>query len=237
MLQPDDNAFRPMPPSSKIKVVDFLANLPLFKELEPMELERIAAGTTQLRIPKGKTIFQQGESATGFHCVVFGRVKLAFSSPHGGEKVVEIVGPGQSFGEAVMFMGSPYIVSSQALVDSMLLHVAREAVFEELDRTPLFARKMLAGLSRRLHGLISDVESYSLNSGTQRVIGYLLREGLADREEVTLHASKSVVASRLNLTPEHFSRILHDLAENGLIEVHGRGITILDGAKLRDYDK
>jgi len=69
------------------------------------------------------------------------------------------------------------------------------------------------------------------------VIGYLLREGLADGEEVTLHASKAVVASRLNLTPEHFSRILHDLAEHGLIEVQGRGITILDAAKLRDYDK
>jgi len=226
-----------MPPSSKIKVVDFLANLPLFKELAPTELHRVAASTTQLRVPKGETIFRQGDPATGFHCVVFGRVKLAFSSPHGGEKVVEIVGPGQSFGEAVMFMGSPYIVSSQALVDTMLLHVAKEAVFEELDRTPLFARKMLAGLSRRLHGLISDVESYALNSGTQRVIGYLLREGLADGEEVTLHASKAVVASRLNLTPEHFSRILHDLAEHGLIEVQGRGITILDAAKLRDYDK
>ena len=111
-----------------------------------------------------------------------------------------------------MFLGKPYIVSSQALVDTMLLHVAQQAVFEELERTPRFARKMLAGLSRRLHGLIGDVEAYSLNSGTQRVIGYLLREGLDDGEEVTLHASKAVVASRLNLTPEHFSRILHDLA-------------------------
>lgn len=226
-----------MPTSSKIKVTDFLANLPLFKELEPAELARIAASTTQLRVPKGETIFRQGDTAAGFHCVIFGRVKLAFSSPHGGEKVVEIVGPSQSFGEAVMFMNRPYIVSSQALVDTMLLHVAKEAVFEELERTPLFARKMLAGLSRRLHGLISDVEAYSLNSGTQRVIGYLSREGLADGEEVTLHASKAIVASRLNLTPEHFSRILHDLSEHGLIEVHGRGITILDAAKLRSYDK
>jgi CRP-like cAMP-binding protein len=226
-----------MPTSSKIKVVDFLANLPLFKELAPAELERIAASTTERHVAKGEIIFRQGDAATGFHCVIYGRVKLAFSSPQGGEKVVEIVGPRQSFGEAVMFMDTPYIVSSQALADTMLLHVARAAVFEELDRTPLFARKMLAGLSRRLHGLISDVQAYSLDSGTQRVIGYLSREGLADGEEVTLHASKATVASRLNLTPEHFSRILHDLSEHGLIEVHGRGITVLDAAKLRSYDK
>ena len=45
------------------------------------------------------------------------------------------------------------------------------------------------------------------------------------------------MASRLNLTPEHFSRILHDLSGHGLIEVHGRGITILDAARLRSYDR
>ena len=224
-------------PTSKIKVVDFLARLPLFNELEAVELERIARHTTELHVARGEIIFRQGDPSTGFHCVIYGRVKLAFASPQGGEKVVEIVGPGNSFGEAVMFMDKPYIVSTQALVDTMLLHIAKPAVFDELERTPRFARKMLAGLSQRLHGLISDVEAYSLNSGTQRVIGYLLREGLKDGEEVTLHASKAVVASRLNLTPEHFSRILHDLTEHGFIEVHGRGITILDSAKLREYQK
>ena len=221
-------------PTSKIKVVDFLARLPLFNELEAVELERIARHTTELHVARGEIIFRQGDPSTGFHCVIYGRVKLAFASPQGGEKVVEIVGPGNSFGEAVMFMDKPYIVSTQALVDTMLLHIAKPAVFDELERTPRFARKMLAGLSQRLHGLISDVEAYSLNSGTQRVIGYLLREGLKDGEEVTLHASKAVVASRLNLTPEHFSRILHDLTEHGVIEVQGRDITILDTAKLRE---
>ena len=113
------------------------------------------------------------------YCVIYGRVKLAFSSDQGDEKVVDIVGPGGSFGEALMFMDKPYIVSSQALADTMLLHVSKPAVLDELERTPRFALKMLARLSRRLHGLISDVEAYSLNSGTQRVIGYLLRQELS----------------------------------------------------------
>ena len=52
-----------------------------------------------------------------------------------------------------------------------------------------------------------------------------------------LHVSKAVIASRLNLTPEHFSRILHDLTEQQLIEVHGRSITILTVENLRRYDK
>ncbi len=224
-------------PTARIKTADFLSKLPLFNDLEPVELERIASHTTEMHVPRGETIFHQGDPCNGFHTVVYGRIKLAFSSPHGSEKVVEIIGPGNSFGEALMFMDKAYIVAAQALVDSMLIHVSKPAVLEELERSPGFARKMLAGMSRRLHGLICDVEAYSLNSGTQRVIGYLLKEAQQDGEEVRLHASKAIVASRLNLTPEHFSRILHDLTEQQLIAVHGRDITIPDLGKLRDYRK
>jgi CRP-like cAMP-binding protein len=228
-----------MPPP-KIKTQAFLANLPLFKELAADDIDRIAAGTTELHLPRGEILFNKGEPCTGFHVVVYGQVKLAFVTPQGSEKVIEIIGPGYSFGEALMFMEKPYIVMAQTLADSLLLHVAKEVVFEGLERDPGFAKKMLAGLSRRLHGLIGDVESYSLQSGTQRVIGYLLRqdEHLADASAgttVTLPTSKAIVASRLNLTPEHFSRILHDLTEAGVIAVEGREISIRDVARLRTH--
>ncbi|HEX8010637.1 MAG TPA: Crp/Fnr family transcriptional regulator [Casimicrobiaceae bacterium] len=227
-------------PNPKIKTQAFLASVPLFKELAPSEIDRIAEDTTELHVPRGEILFNKGDPCVGFHLVIYGQVKLAFISPQGSEKVVEIVGPGFSFGEALMFMEKPYIVMAQTLADSLLLHVSREAVFAELERDPKFARKMLAGLSRRLHGLISDVESYSLLSGTQRVIGYLLRQD-ADQTSsrasytVALPTSKAVVASRLNLTPEHFSRILRDLAGAGLISVEGREVKILDVGKLRAY--
>ena len=155
----------------KIKTQAFLASLPLFREAASVELDRIAAGTTELHVPRGEMLFNKGDPCLGFHLVIYGQVKLAFVSPQGSEKVVEIVGPGYSFGEALMFMEKPYIVMAQTLADSLLLHVSKDAVFAELERNPKFARKMLAGLSRRLHGLIADVESYSLQSGTQRVIG------------------------------------------------------------------
>lgn len=220
----------------KIKVQDFLARLPLFNEVGPDELDHIAAATTELHVPRGQQIFRRGDPCVGFHTVVYGQVKLSFVSPGGSEKVVEIIGPGYSFGEALMFMEKSYIVSAHALADSLLLHVAKSAVFEELERDPKFARKMLAGLSRRLHGLICDVEAYSLRSGAQRVIGYFLKEDMpADGDQIRLEVSKNVLASRLNLTPEHFSRILHELAGEGLIAVDGRNITILDIERLRNY--
>lgn len=223
-------------PTSKIKVQDLLSKLPLFNELMPEELDNIARATSERHVARGETVFRRGDPCVGFHTVVYGQVKLAFVSPGGDEKVVEIIGPGHSFGEALMFMEKPYIVTAQALADSLLLHVTKTAVFDELERDPKFARKMLAGLSRRLHGLISDVEAYSLSSGTQRVIGYLLKDDThQDGQQFRLEVSKTVLASRLNLTPEHFSRILHDLSAHGLIAVSGREVTILDIEKLRSY--
>jgi CRP-like cAMP-binding protein len=227
-----------MPP--KIKTQAFLANLPLFKEFAPPEIDRIAAGTTELHVPRGEILFNKGDPCTGFHLVIYGQVKLSFVTPQGSEKVVEIVAPGYSFGEALMFMEKPYILMAQTLADSLLLHVSKQAVFAGLEHDPAFAKKMLAGLSRRLHGLITDVESYSLQSGTQRVIGYLLRQeedhaSASASYAVTLPTSKAIVASRLNLTPEHFSRILHDLTDAGLIAVDGREVRIGDVAKLRNY--
>lgn len=224
-----------------LKTQAFLRNLPLFRELAAEEIDRVSVGTRELRVKRGDILFQKGDPTRGFYIVVYGQVKLLLITPNGDEKVIEIMGPGQSFGEALMFMEKPYVVTAHALADSMLLHVSKEAVFEEIDRDPKFARRMIAGLSRRLHHLIIDVESYSLRSATQRVIGYLLQpdhdhDEAHARTVVTLPASKSVIASRLNITPEHFSRILHELTEAQLIEVTGRTVRILDMEKLRTYE-
>lgn len=216
-----------------------LRNLAMFRDLADDELERIAAGTRELRAARGEIIFRQGDPCEGFHMVVFGQVKLAFASPQGMEKVVEIVAPGMSFGEALMFMERPYIVYAQTLADSLLLHISKDVIFAGLENNPTLARRMLAGMSWRLHAIMKDLEAITLRNGTQRVIGYLLRdedETLQGPLSVKLPASKGIVASRLNLTPEHFSRILHDLAADGLIAVDGREVLIKDPEKLRRHE-
>ena len=227
-----------MPPRA-IKVEEFLRNLPLFRDLSAGEVDRIAASTSQVRVPAGSILFRKGDSCAGFYVVVYGQVKLAFGASDGSEKVVEILGPGQSFGEAVMFLDKPYAVFAETLTDSLLVHVGRAVILQELERSPDFARRMLGGLAHRLHRIVGDLEGYSLKSGTQRVIGYLLRDvagGQTGRTaEVTLPATKSVIASRLSITREHFSRILHELSDAGLIKVSGRSIRFLDLERLRKY--
>jgi len=223
-----------------LKLQAFLANLPLFSDVGEEDLDRIAAACAIVYAEKGKVIVRRGDPCAGFHAIVYGQIKLGFTSAQGSEKVVDILGPRQSFGEALMFLEQPYIVSAQALSDSMLIHVGRNAIFTEIETQPLLARRMLAGLSRRLHGLVNDVEAYSLRSGAQRVIGYLLRQegdepNSANTLTVTLPTNKNIIASRLNLTPEHFSRILHELSNASLIEVKGREVDILDVERLRNY--
>jgi CRP-like cAMP-binding protein len=225
--------------ASKIKTQSFLANLPLFRELAADEIDRIAAGTLERHAERGAVVANKGDPVEGLHVVVYGQVKLALSTPQGDEKVVEVIGPGFSFGEALMFLGKPYIVTATALADSLLLFVRKETVLDEIERDPTFARRMLAGLSRKLHNLMSDLEAVTLKSGRERVIGYLMRqEGSAAEGDapysVALPVSKAIVASRLNLTPEHFSRILHELVSTSLIEVEGRAIRILDPRRLRE---
>lgn len=222
--------------ADRFKPQTFLAQLPLFDAMSDAELERIGHGTSAVRVARGAAVFQRGDPCVGFHVVVYGQVKLSFVSAQGTEKVIELIGPRHSFGEAVMFMGKPYIVSAQALEDTLLLHVAKATVMDEIARDPALACKMLAGLSRRMHGLMGDLESYCLHSGTQRAIGFLLKdEPPADGTPMRLPMSKALVASRLNLTPEHFSRILADLMAHGLIRVQGRNVTILAMERLRQY--
>jgi CRP-like cAMP-binding protein len=219
----------------------YLSVLPLFNDLSPAELTQVAEGCSLRRLERGDMVFRTGDRCEEFHVVVTGQVKLFVLSPGGQEKVVELISAGQSFGEAIMFTDRPYILSAQSLADTLLLTVSKRAVHDEIARDHRFALRMLAGLSRRLHGLIHDVEAYALHSGLQRVIGYLLRDQpvedceAAEARTVSLPVSKATIASRLSLTPEYFSRVLHELAERGLIEIDRREIRIVDAPRLARF--
>ncbi|NMG67588.1 cyclic nucleotide-binding domain-containing protein [Azoarcus indigens] len=238
---------QPLDPQTE-RISQLLTQAPLFNGLAQAEIARFAHGVREQKVERNAVLFHRGDPCHGFHLVLTGQVKLAFISAAGHEKVVEIIRAGQTFGEAVMFMDKPYVVMAQPLGDCSLLHISKQVVFEEMERDPLFCRKIIAGLAQRLHHLVADVETYSLRSGRERVVGYLLREekegdaasngpagALPGTERVTvrLPTSKGTIASRLNLTQEHFSRILHELIESGLIVVQGRTIHIPDLGRLR----
>lgn len=226
-----------MPNTTPLDIPSLLRRIPLFSELSEADIQLVARYTRERQVARGEVLFQRGDLPHGFYFVVSGQVKLAFSSSQGTEKVVEIIGAMQSFGEAVMFMNHPYPVFAEALNETVLVHVGQAVVSELIDQDSTFARKLLAGMAIRLHGLIQDVETYSLRSSTQRVIGYLLQVADSDAPcEIALPTSKQVIASRLNLTPETLSRIFHDLSDAGLITVQGKRVSLHDPVRLSRYN-
>jgi CRP-like cAMP-binding protein len=230
-----------------------LGRLPLFHDVSVLSRDRLAAASRSRALERGAPVFHQGDPCDHFHVVLSGQVKLSVVAPNGQEKVIEIVGPGGSFAEALMFLNLPCRVGAAALQATTLVSVPRDAVLEELAADPQFAMRMLAGLSRRLHGLVHDLEAQSLQSGVQRVIGYFLNmpEMTAADEDVrcdggpalavsrartlSLPVSKATIASRLSLTPEYFSRVLRELEDAGLIAVEGRHIHVPDVRRLSAY--
>jgi CRP-like cAMP-binding protein len=222
----------------QISTIKILSQIPLFSALTEAHLIPIAKQTRVLELARNEMLFQKGDAAEGFYYVISGQIKLALLSAQGDEKVMELLRPGMSFGEAVMLIGESFPAYAQALEKSQLMFVAREAVMIGIDNSPELAKRMLAGLSRRLHRVVSDLEEISLHNATQRVIGHLLGEAVAtdgNTTQCTLSAQKSIIASRLNLTPETFSRVLQQLQQANIIAVSGREITINDLQRLGEY--
>jgi CRP-like cAMP-binding protein len=220
-------------------VVAYLSSQPLFKDLPSPALARIAAAATLKRLVRGEELFQAGQPCDGLYFVMDGQVKLYAKSAMGQEKVIEVVGPGEAVSEALVFSDGAHSVHASILADALLLMLPRDILVKEIERDTGLAMRMLAGLSRRLVGMVRDIEAVTLHSGVKRVVDYLLHSpvvegGRHDGHDVTvsLPASKGTIASLLSVTPEHFSRILHDLQAQGLIAVERRHIRILDAQAL-----
>lgn len=215
-----------------------LASFFLFRELNFDQIEKIAAESRMIDFPKGETVFNRGDPALGLYILLDGQLKLGLTSPQGIEKIISIITPGESFGEAILYLERQFPVYAKAIQDSQVLLVPKSLIFAMLDSDPHYARKMLAGLSIRMHQLIQDIEMLSLQSSTQRFIGYLLQISAKaeDATKIRLPTNKATIASLLNLTPETLSRVLTKLQHLELIEKGGKDITIIDVKKLRSYD-
>jgi CRP-like cAMP-binding protein len=216
-----------------------LLRLPLFEGLDPAALARITAGAEEVSLPSGTVIYRQGDPCKGLYVVVQGQVKLALYTSHGAEKVVELVGPGGCIGVTTIMHGRAEGLTAETIAETRLVHLTKTAAQEELQRTPVFACSIISSLSDRLHHLITVFEDCMLRSGTERVIGYLMNRLPAGAGSgdglITLAVKKGVIASQLNLTHEHFSRILRELISIGLIEVKGRRVRVPDIAQLRAH--
>jgi CRP-like cAMP-binding protein len=149
---------------------------------------------------------------------------------------VDILGPGQSFAEAVMFMAGPvYPVSAMAATQSRIARFSSTEYVAMLRESPETCLRMLGHLSQRLHMRIREIEYLTLESATHRLVRMIASRLPVDTDgpaEIQLQESRQEIASRLSMKPETLSRILRTLQDSGAITVHGRALQVPSRHKL-----
>ncbi|MGD8843570.1 MAG: Crp/Fnr family transcriptional regulator [Gammaproteobacteria bacterium] len=208
-------------------MIDDLKKGLLFAHLSDEQLQRVARGARHLRLGEGEPLFEQGGRAERFYLLLAGLIKLYRLSPAGNEKVIEVVTPGSTFAEALMFLDHPhYPVGAAALSDAELISVDAHDFAAMLRESVDTCFLLLGDMSQRLRGLLREIDDLSLHSATCRVAGYLLSQAPEDNSEFELNVPKQILASRLSVKPETFSRIIRNLTERGYITVAGNRVRI-----------
>lgn len=218
---------------------DWLHKHLLFAELDESQRDRLMVAATLTRLEAGEELFSHGERASRFFVLETGAMLLYRLSAAGEEKVIEIIQPRQSFAEAVMFMdGNLYPVSARALAECEVWGFDMKGFRAVLETNPAVCFKLLARMSQRLHQLLQEIDQLTLQNATMRVAQHLLGaapDGNPARYAVQWDTPKQVLASRLSVRPETFSRILQQLAKAGLIQVQGKTVEVLDARRLREW--
>ncbi|NBC15165.1 MAG: cyclic nucleotide-binding domain-containing protein [Gammaproteobacteria bacterium] len=217
---------------------DELRRAPLFAALDGAQLERVRQRAAPVHLASGQMLFRQDDPAARFYFVRDGRMRLFRLGADGGEKVIELIGPGQTFAEALLFMGTErYPVCAAALEPTRLLAIDGADFKAMLRESPETCFALLGDLSRRLHAMIAEIDSLTLLSAQGRVARWLLGEvegqGAGGQPSIRLRVSKAVLASRLSIKPETWSRVTRRLSEQGVVQVSGDLIEIRDLDALR----
>lgn len=217
----------------------FMRKSVLFGKLDDRQLDTMVQHTLASTLNEGQVLFEQDRPASEIFLLESGQIKLARISPEGHEKVIDLIMPGSTFAEAIMFSRQQqYPVTATALQDSQLLCFDAKTYTEILRQSTEACFSVMAQMSYRLHWQIAEIDRLTLHNATFRVVAYLLDQvPSTDRgmSRVQLNIPKHVIASRLSITPETLSRTFSKLNRDGLIDIDDNGMVLRDVGRLRNY--
>jgi CRP-like cAMP-binding protein len=216
--------------------VSFINSVPLFDGLPDGQLEKLAHIAKYRTLKRGEIVFSEGSEADGFYVIVRGRVKIYKLSPEGKEQVLHIVGFSEPFGEVPVFSGGRFPANAQSIEEALLMFFPRSAFVKLIKNDPSLALNMLALLSKRLMQFTGLIEGLSLKEVPSRLASYLLY--LSDRahgsNRLELDIPKTLLANVLGTIPETVSRIFARMTSEGIVDVDGRRIVLLDRNRLEE---
>lgn len=207
----------------------------LFNGLDDEQLKTILSTSHCVNYTSGERIFNHGDKATHFYWLCIGQVKLTRISADGDEKCIEVIKPGKTFAEGVMFMENGlYPVNAEAISDCKIVSFSNHEFREILKQSIETCFNLMADLSRHLHMHLNEIERLTLSNAMTRLVAYLL-DVVDENGEINLGISKHLLASRLSIKPETLSRLFSKLQKEGLISVDGQAIKILNNAAIRRH--
>ncbi|MDA7948568.1 MAG: Crp/Fnr family transcriptional regulator [Hyphomicrobiaceae bacterium] len=215
---------------------DLIKSAPLFDGVPDEAVRRLIGNRGAKEYDKGAILFQQGMPADAFYFILDGWVKIYRISPHGSETIVGIFTRGQSFAEAAIFDGAQYPVFAEVIVPSRLLCIDAKNFRRLVHDEPDLALAMLASCSKHLKYLVEQLEQIKRLSAPRRIANFLV--GLCQSSTgtctVTLPYEKSLIAKRLGMQPESFSRAMLKLRDIG-VTMEREQVSISDVASLTDF--
>jgi CRP/FNR family transcriptional regulator len=209
-----------------------------FKDLSTDEIQLLNRCRTTNTYKKKQVIFYEGNKAFGMYCVQQGRLKLYRTSDDGKEQIVRLVGPGSAIGYSSLLSSEPFQVSAECLEDSLVCFIDKSAFMSLLERSPKLARRLLESTCNDLRNGEDMVCRFAQKSVRERVAETLLilkeRYGIESKNGILLRTnlSRLELASLSGTVLESLVRHLSEFKSEGLIEIDGRDITILEPSKL-----
>ncbi len=226
-------------PIHDAEILPLVQQCMLFSDLNAAQIGTVLHHTRVVKLSEGEILFEQQQAARDFFMLTSGQVKLARNSASGQEKIIDLISPGHTFAEAILFSGQKvYPVTASAILDSCLLCFDMASYADILHESTDACFAIMAQMSRRLHWYIGEIDRLTLHGATFRVVCYLLDQVSSSHQgtsKIRLATPKHAIASRLSITPETLSRSFSRLTREGLIQVHEDSVILNDVGKLRQF--
>jgi CRP/FNR family transcriptional regulator len=204
-----------------------IRNTPLFKDLEPQDYETLLQIAVLKRYQQGQVIFNRGDSGGGLYILVEGKVRIFVSGNGSKEQLLRVLLPGDTFGEAGIFLEHGYPSTSQSLDKAAAYYFPGDRLRSLVLESPKLSANFLKILALKLADFAHLFESRTIKEAPARLASFIL-----NHEEVSgrmkLNFSKGQLASFIGTSPETVSRALTFLKGKNAIKEEKPYIVILN---------
>lgn len=221
-----------------VRKTDPLEGLVFFQMLRPQTKALLKREGRTQTLSKGHIIFMHEDQASWFYVLESGWVKLFRETLDGDEAILDVLPSGSIFGETSCMENGVYSSGAEIIEDSCVISYPLSILENEINENNAFAVAFLRHVTSKSLVKDKEIELRSVQNAAQRIGCFLLRLCKdAEGNSKTIHLSweKSLIAARLGMTPETFSRSLSKLQEGAGLRIKGPTIDVPDISALVRY--